>query len=1044
MGSHGRHRSLCVLALIVLCGPLGSLGATPAEPRRVPPEMFDDAELTDVFFVDSDQGWTVGDRGVILHTEDGGRQWQLQRTSETCRFESVHFLDARTGWVVGGRVHPYTHQTSCVVLRTQDGGRTWSAVPGTTLPALKHVQFVTAQRGWAIGNAAALYPTGIFRTEDGGRSWVTLPTAVQGRWVAADFQDVDRGWVVGEHGQVARVSAPDVSAANLPEVGGRPLRAIHLTDSRGAWLVGDGGLVLHAPDAGQSWQSPPGALPAGFADLFDLRGLDVLGDDIWAVGAPGSCVLHSGDGGQSWELQRTDQRVPLRAVTFVDAQRGWAVGALGTILATRDGGKSWRRIRGSATRVALLGLYSEAARIPLELFAWASGNEGYLSCAEVLNRRDVELSVPDDAPAEDASRAALSAVGGCGTDHAWRFPLRQAGLTLKSSDVVAVWDRWNDGRAIELLEELAVRRIRQWRPEVVVTEPASRDGDNPVSQIVNQIMLSAVRNAADGTAYPAHMTVAGLEPWTVKKVFSLVEGDAPATVTLTTTQLAPRMGCSIADQAVEGYGLLRRRYEPLPMTIGLRLWMDRLPQSAGRKDIFSGIFLQPGGDARRVVAGATSQDLESLARAAQKRRNLEQIFLSETSKSGQAAGWLAQIQDLTKSLSAASAGQVLYQLAQQYLAAGQVELAAQSMEQLVSRYPDHALSETALVWLIQYYASGEMSWQLRRQVQATTQVATAEFPHVPADGGVQQAGLVQLPGGRDAEVAPVGFVPLGTRAAAAPSQGTRTRAERALDFGKLVQRGRPGLFAEPWLQFPLAVAYRETALPHDAQRLHHRLSAGPVVTDWVRCAQAELWLSGGRGPSPKPSYKCRLGAVRPELDGRLADDIWRQADRMELSSAQHDDDAWPATVMLACDDEFLYLAAACGKAAGAEYPTSSGPRPRDPPLADRDRLEVLIDLDRDYTSFYRLTIDHRGWTGEACVGNVHWNPVWYVACQTTAAEWTVEAAIPLEELTAEPPTARDVWAVGVQRIVPLVGVQSYTQPAFIEPRGESFALLMFE
>ena len=71
---------------------------------------------------------------------------------------------------------------------------------------------------------------------------------------------------------------------------------------------------------------------------------------------PGSCVLHSGDAGQTWELLRTDQSVPLRAITFVDAERGWAVGGLGTILATRDGGKSWRRLRGGGTRVALLGL----------------------------------------------------------------------------------------------------------------------------------------------------------------------------------------------------------------------------------------------------------------------------------------------------------------------------------------------------------------------------------------------------------------------------------------------------------------------------------------------------------------------------------------------------------------------------------------------------------------------------------------------------------------------------------------------------------------
>jgi hypothetical protein len=148
--------------------------------------------------------------------------------------------------------------------------------------------------------------------------------------------------------------------------------------------------------------------------------------------------------------------------------------------------------------------------------------------------------------------------------------------------------------------------------------------------------------------------------------------------------------------------------------------------------------------------------------------------------------------------------------------------------------------------------------------------------------------------------------------------------------------------------------------------------------------------------------------------------------------------------MLACDDEFLFLAVSCRKAAGAQYPTAPGPRPRDPPLDDGDRVDVLIDLDRDYTSYYRLTMDYRGWTGEACAGNVHWNPVWYVASAATGEDWVAEAAIPLVELTAQRPTSTDVWAVGVQRIVPQVGIQAFTKPASVEPRGEGFALMMFE
>ena len=101
--------------MVVLCFRLGPAWAQlpPAADVFATPEMKEDAQLNDVFFWDSDQGWAVGDRGVILHTEDGGRHWETQRVSWSCRFESVHFIDSQHGWAVGGWVHPYTHRTSC-------------------------------------------------------------------------------------------------------------------------------------------------------------------------------------------------------------------------------------------------------------------------------------------------------------------------------------------------------------------------------------------------------------------------------------------------------------------------------------------------------------------------------------------------------------------------------------------------------------------------------------------------------------------------------------------------------------------------------------------------------------------------------------------------------------------------------------------------------------------------------------------------------------------------------------------------------------------
>jgi photosystem II stability/assembly factor-like uncharacterized protein len=57
--------------------------------------------LLDVKFVDALEGWAVGDEGTILHTTDGGRRWQNERSPTTHALERIFFTDRTHGWAVG-------------------------------------------------------------------------------------------------------------------------------------------------------------------------------------------------------------------------------------------------------------------------------------------------------------------------------------------------------------------------------------------------------------------------------------------------------------------------------------------------------------------------------------------------------------------------------------------------------------------------------------------------------------------------------------------------------------------------------------------------------------------------------------------------------------------------------------------------------------------------------------------------------------------------------------------------------------------------------
>ena len=243
-------------------------------------------------------------------------------------------------------------------------------------------------------------------------------------------------------------------------------------------------------------------------------------------------------------------------------------------------------------------------------------------------------------------------------------------------------------------------------------------------------------------------------------------------------------------------------------------------------------------------------------RIAQKRRHVEEILDRAERTVGSVEQLLAQIDDLTRDLDDQSRGQILYQLGDRYYRTGHWPSAAETFQVLSERYPQHALTPQALLWLVQYYASGKAAWRVEH-----------------GDG--------------------------------------QKRFERAAALGQQIQRTRPELFAEPALCFPLAAAYRGLGQARQAERFYQAQSYGGDRDAWSACAQSELHLAdptkGRRRDSrtarcfadcAKPILACVKAQTKPRLDGVLDDPVWQQAKPAALQSAQHDDGDWPAAVML--------------------------------------------------------------------------------------------------------------------------------------------------
>jgi hypothetical protein len=188
------------------------------------------------------------------------------------------------------------------------------------------------------------------------------------------------------------------------------------------------------------------------------------------------------------------------------------------------------------------------------------------------------------------------------------------------------------------------------------------------------------------------------------------------------------------------------------------------------------------------------------------------------------------------------------------------------------------------------------------------------------------------------------------------------------------------------------------------------------------------------------------------LDGKLDDPCWQDLKPLSLAviSAAADKpdelkafgEAYKTESRFAYDDRFLYIAVSCSHPQGQKVEPVAK-RTRDADVSGHDHVDILLDLDRDYQTYYRFQIDHRGCLAEDCWGDKTWNPKYIVAFNSTETGWTAEIAIPIIEMTADRPTHGRVWAANVSRIVPGKGIQAWSGPADDTPRPEGMGLLQF-
>jgi photosystem II stability/assembly factor-like uncharacterized protein len=151
-------------------------------------DVVGEARLTDVRFVSDTLGFAVGEFGLILRSDDGGKTFTRQASCTDKLLYGIATVTAEHALAVGA---------DGAVVESKDGGKTWGVLPSGTNEHLFGV-YADAKRALIVGAA------GTVLSRSGGEALRASETGVHTWLVSAVLDEGGSGLIVGGRSSVLR------------------------------------------------------------------------------------------------------------------------------------------------------------------------------------------------------------------------------------------------------------------------------------------------------------------------------------------------------------------------------------------------------------------------------------------------------------------------------------------------------------------------------------------------------------------------------------------------------------------------------------------------------------------------------------------------------------------------------------------------------------------------------------------------------------------------------------------------------------------------
>lgn len=956
--------------------------------------------------LDIDRAIAVGDRGLILRSEDGGKSWNIvgNRSSHSyfaIGFDSADTLGgaARSGLIVGGRIDSVTGRSEGIVETTLDDGKTWARISIVGLPRLLGLQQMGHRHWIAWGDWSDHWQSSLFETMDGGRTWSSRPSP-SGHLQSVAVDASGRIVLIDRTGS-AFFSADGIEfqPSSLVTDPFRPLRFCK-ANSQGWWVGGDHGQLYFSED-GLRWSRIP--LPGTPSDhaLIQLRDAAIRGNQIWLVGMPGSVVWHSMDRGRKWSVSSTQYPTSLNAIYAFDNNLVLACGEFGRVQLSRNSGNAWIDCHRSGSRVACQSIASTERSVPWDLLAHVTHESQRRASAIVVHHQDLHGGKGHRPEAQERVAEAGRQMGLERTIVLTEFPVGDLRSGIRSTDLAYYQIR--DSNQSELIRRL-VLEIRTAQPDLIVAEDTN--AKQSLTSATAIATLQAIRLAAS-PAFRCFSSESGITipEWNSQRV--LMRGSETGGLIMPPTMLLSTSNMLLSEVMQPARFLDRNGGYDSQSNSPKSTYRLSSQRTVSIKHPLDGLILDQ--ETRLLEHRTVRRKMSNLVAASNAPSRFSQLLSTRGTGIWVESSWDDALAAISKDLSNDVLMQCLWGAALDSRRVGNWHRWNTALNMIIDRDGEGPMSELAYQELMTYYGSVEVHRIIQDQ-WFVIDAAKKESSQSPAVATNTQSS----PFATGNAVSLASFDSATRAAPIARLRGLETFTRLLSRWPQSWQSRR----TEPEWAWLIASRYRSRSLLRGVPLAERKETIfwppqHPGESGWTGILAQEQRLITDQ-PLSAPSISIPWITTRPFLDGNADDHCWKHAKVVALTDAWSDEiaaaGAHATEVRIARDADFLFIHSRSRKSSqGLNTETKARPakqnnqqRRRDALNGDKDHIRFRLDVDRDYATWFELAWDIDGETLDQCNDMPWWNPDWFIAVADNRETWSAEIAIPMASLMPTP------------------------------------------